>query len=174
MLLNHLHDNTQHLNHLHVNTPAPLLYESCMGHAEGPRRSNAAARECNGAGEQRDSRALLSGSRQHSLLQAPHVERHCPSAHSIQALVGRLLNEELGGELGLTLVKLVCTNFVFEQHVLDNIFKHLHSFMHVNRMGPVLFCPSCNRSTVEFRRPRISLYRINFTRPKLEHSPVKS
>ncbi len=28
------------------------------------------------------------------------VERHCPSAHSIHALVGRLLNEELGGELG--------------------------------------------------------------------------
>ncbi len=52
-------------------------------------------------------------------------------------------------------------------------YKHLHPFMHVNRMSPVLFCASCNRSTIEFRRPRVSLCRINFTRPK-QHSPAKS
>ncbi len=29
-----------------------------------------------------------------------HFFKQCPSAHSIHALVGLLLNEELGGELG--------------------------------------------------------------------------
>ncbi len=57
------------------------------------------------------------------------------------------------------------TNLVFKEHVLDNVFKHLHPFMQINCMSPVLFCPSCNRPPVEFRS-RVSLCRINFNRPK--------
>ena len=166
MLLNHLHDNTQHLNHLHVNTPAPLLYESCMGRAEGPRRSNAAVRECNGAGEQEILAHYC------LVLDIIHffkpnmlkgiARRHTPYKHWLA-----------GCWMKNWAKNLVSTNFVFQQHVLDNIFKHLHPIMHVNRTSPVLFRPSCNHLTIEFRRPRLSLCRISFTRPK-QHSPVKS
>ncbi len=121
---------------------------------------------CDGAGGQRDSRAFC------LVLDIIHFFKpnllkgiarwHTPYTHWLAGCWMKNRAENL-----------VSTNFVFEQHVLHNIFKHLHPLMHVNRMSQALFCPSCNRSTIEFRRPRVSLYRINFTWPK-QHSPVKS
>ena len=157
------------------------------------RTSNAAVGECNSAGGQRDSRALLPCKRRASHF---HPSTHVWKVELQQSSTrftppGPTSRKASPVLLVFACIPSPCTrwvvdcgmhnvvqgsvsaNLVFHQHVLDTLLKHFQPFTFPNSVSPVMVLPSCHRETTESKRPRVPLFRNSFARPT-QHSPVKS